>query len=57
MVNYGSYRDYDLAVMVRDCLRCNDWSKEEYPSIRSLCETIHVYKKQYTSNMFSGVRI
>lgn len=57
MVNYGSYRDYDLAVMVRDCLRCNDWSKEEYSSIRGLCETILTYKKQYTSNMFSGVRI
>ena len=40
MINYGSYKDYDLAVMVRDMLIINDWNKDEYPSIRSLAEDV-----------------
>ena len=40
-INYGcNYKDYDLAVMVRDMLIINDWNKDEYPSIRSLAEDV-----------------
>ena len=54
MINYGSYKDYDLAVMVRDMLIINDWNKEEYPSIRSLAEEVLYIQRLLYSNMFAG---
>ena len=54
MINYGSYKDYDLAVMVRDMLIINDWNKDEYPSIRSLAEDVLYIQRLLYSNMFAG---
>ena len=55
MINYGHYKDYRLAVMVRDMLILNDWNKEEYPQLRYLCEEILPVIRLLESNMFSGV--
>lgn len=54
MVNYGFYKDYDLAVIVRDMLILNDWNKDEYPSIRSLAEEVLYIQRLLYSNMFAG---
>lgn len=54
MINYGSYKDYDLAVIVRDMLVLNDWNKEEYPSIRSLAEDVLNIRRLLENNMFHG---
>ena len=53
-INYGSYKDHDLAVIVRDMLILNDWNKEEYPNIRSLAEDVLHIQRLIEANMFSG---
>lgn len=40
MIQYGTYSDYELAVIVRDMLKANNWDKELYPSIRKYAEYI-----------------
>ena len=54
MINYGSYKDHDLAVIVRDMLILNDWNKEEYPMIRELAETVLFIQRLIYGNMFGG---
>lgn len=54
MINYGSYKDHDLAVIVRDMLILNDWNKDEYPSIRILAEEILSIQRLLYTNMFAG---
>ena len=54
-INYGcNYKNYNLAVMVRDMLIINDWNKDEYPSIRSLAEDVLYIQRLLYSNMFAG---
>ena len=40
MIGYGTYSDYDLAVLVRDLLKEEDWDKELYPSLREYAEYV-----------------
>lgn len=54
MISYGSYKDHDLAVIVRDMLILNNWNKDEYPQIRNLAEDVLNIQRLLDNNMFSG---
>ena len=54
IINYGSYTDYELAVIVRDMLVIADWDKKEYYEIRKTAEHVLTCRRQLFNNMFSG---
>lgn len=45
MVNYGSYRSYTLACMVRDMLRVYDWDKSRLDWIQGVCGEVYHVKR------------